>query len=75
MGKIYIVNHSISGGSYVEVHSTYHKSEEDARVEFESSVDSMGEDPCLVELVCLDTETLTSTVIESQEGSIEDYEE
>jgi hypothetical protein len=35
----------------------------------------MGEDPCLVALVCLDTETLTSTVIESQEGSIEDYEE
>jgi hypothetical protein len=75
MGKIYIVNHSISGGSYVENYSSFHHTEAEAVASFEESKASAGEDPYLIELIVLDTETLDATTITGWEGSIEDYEE
>ena len=72
MSKIYIVNHAITGGSYVEFHSTYHKTESEGITSFEDSVNSVGEDPIRVELVCLDTDTMTTTTLHTWEGTNED---
>ena len=71
MSKVYIVNHAISGGPYVEIHSTYHKTESEGITSFEDSVNSVGEDPICVELVCLDTDTLITTTLHTWEGTNE----
>ena len=64
---IYIVNY-IRGGYYVEVHSTYHHTEEEAKSAFEKQKSfvgksSVGIDPSLIELVQLDTTTLEEVTI------------
>jgi hypothetical protein len=57
MATIFIVNHSISG-PYAQCFSSYHKTEADAAEAFFECKQSVGEDPALVELIALDTETL-----------------
>lgn len=75
MANIFIVTHSTSGGSYVENYNSFHHTEEEARVSFNESMDSVGEDPCLIELIRLDTETLDAVSIESWEGTSDDLED
>ena len=72
MGKVYIVNHAITGGTYVESSHWFHHTEEEAVESFEDSVNSVGEDPTRVELICLDTETLDAVTLHSWEGTNED---
>ncbi len=75
MGKVYIVNHAISGGTYVESSHWFHHTEEEAVESFEDSVNSVGEDPTRVELICLDTETLEAVTITGWEGTFDDLDE
>ena len=74
MANIFIVNHSISG-PYAQCFSSYHKTEEEAASAYFDCKQSVGEDPALVELILLDTETLDATTICGWEGSAFDLEE
>lgn len=74
MATIYIVKHS-TGGYYTTSSSYYHHTEEEARLAFEDSKASVGEDPASIELIRLDTETLEATTITGWEGNIEDLED
>jgi len=73
MASIFIVNHSI-GGPYAQCFSSYHKTEADAAEAFFECKQSVGEDPELIELILLDTETLDATTICGWEGNVEDLE-
>ena len=75
MDKVYIVNFIINEGMYISSHTTYHKTLEEGRGEFNESLDSVGEDPTMVELVELDLTTLTGKTLESFEGTYEDLDE
>jgi len=74
MASIFIVNHSISG-PYTQCFSSYHKTEADAAEAFFECKQSVGEDPELIELIALDTETLDAVTHCSWEGSVFDLEE
>ena len=73
MANIFIVNHSTSG-PYAQCFSSYHKTEEEAASAYFDCKQSVGEDPALVELILLDTETLDATTICGWEGTCEDLE-
>jgi hypothetical protein len=74
MASIFIVNHSI-GGPYAQCFSSYHKTEGDAAEAYFECKQSVGEDPELIELILLDTETLDATTICGWEGSCFDLED
>ena len=74
MASIYIVNHTISG-MYPENWSSYHRTEEEAQEAFAECVASASEDPNLIELILLNTETLDATTIRGWEGTCEDLED
>jgi hypothetical protein len=74
MASIFIVNHSISG-PYTQCFRSYHKTEADAAEAFFECKQSVGEDPELIELIALDTETLDAVTHCSWEGSVFDLEE
>ena len=74
MADIFIVNVSV-GGYYVEQHSYYHRSEGEAVDSFEECKASVGEDPTIIELVRLDTETLEAVTITGWEGTFDDLDE
>jgi hypothetical protein len=74
MASIFIVNHSISG-PYTQCFSSYHKTEADAAEAFFECKQSVGEDPELIELIALDTETLDAVTHCSWVGSVFDLEE
>jgi hypothetical protein len=74
MASIFIVNHSISG-PYAQCFSSFHKTEEEGAGAFVDCKNSVGEDPALIELIRLDTETLDAVTIYGWEGNIEDLEE
>jgi len=74
MATIFIVNHS-TGGYHTYSSSFYHHTEEEARLAFEDSKESVGEDPAYIELVRLDTETLDAVTLDWWEGNIDDLEE
>lgn len=74
MANVYIVN-STRGGYYVENWSYYYPTEVGAQARFDSLMESVGEDPCIIELVRLDTETLDATSLRSWEGTIDDLED
>ena len=74
MATIFIVNHSISG-PYAQSFSSYHKTEEEAAEAFFECKQSVGEDPALVELIALDTETLDAVTHCGWEGTCFDLEE
>jgi hypothetical protein len=74
MASIYIVNVSV-GGYYTEQHSYYHHAESEAQSSFEECKASVGEDPTIIELVRLDTETLEAVTITGWEGTFDDLDE
>ena len=74
MADIYIVNVSV-GGYYVDQHSYYHRSESEAVESFEECKASVGDDPTVIELVRLDTETLEAVSITGWEGTFDDLDE
>ena len=74
MADIYIVNVSV-GGYYTEQHSYYHRTESEAQSSFEECRASVGEDPTIIELVRLDTETLEAVTITGWEGTFDDLDE
>ena len=73
MATIFIVNHSISG-PYTESWNYFHKTEEEAAGSFVDCKNSVGEDPALIQLIALDTETLDATTYCEWSGNIEDLE-
>ena len=74
MAQIFIVNHSVSG-PYAQCFSSYHHTETEAAGSFVDCKNSVGDDPALVELILLDTETLDATTICGWEGSAFDLED
>jgi hypothetical protein len=74
MADIFIVNVA-RGGYYVEQHSYYHRSESEAAESFEECKASVGDDPTVIELVRLDTETLDAVTINGWEGTALDLED
>ena len=74
MASIYIVNHSISG-PYTQCFSSFHKTEEEGAGDFVDCKNAVGEDPALIELIRLDTETLDAVTIYGWEGNAGDLEE
>ncbi len=74
MSKIYIINRAI-GGMYPRIDSSYHHDEAEAAEAFEQFKQDVGDDPELIELIRLDTETLDGTYITGWEGTSEDVED
>ena len=74
MANVYSVNHVI-GGYYVENQSSYHLTEAEGQEAYDECMESASEDPNLIELIRLDTETLEATILKSWEGSSLDREE
>jgi hypothetical protein len=74
MSSIYILNVSVVG-YYTEQHSYYHHAESEAQSSFEECKASVGEDPTIIELVRLDTETLEAVTITGWEGTFDDLDE
>lgn len=74
MATVFIVNHSISG-PYAQCYSSFHKTAEEAAEAFFECKQSVGEDPALIELIALDTETLDAVTHCGWEGNIIDLEE
>jgi hypothetical protein len=74
MADIYIVNVA-RGGYYTQQSSSYHRTESGAQDFFAECMDSVGDDPTVIELVRLDTETLDATTIRGWEGTIDDLED
>jgi hypothetical protein len=74
MATIFIVNHTISG-MYPENWTSYYRTEEEASDGFDECVASASEDPNLIELIRLDTETLEAVTIKTWEGTCEDLED
>jgi hypothetical protein len=71
---IYIVAMSTTQGPHgPSVNMTYHRDHQEALYKFTEHLNSLTEDPSTVELVKLDLETMTQTVLESFEGTEEDY--
>jgi len=71
---IYIVSMSTTQGPYgPTVNMTYHRDHQDALDEFTECTKSLGEDPSTILLIKLDGETMTETVLNSFEGTDEDY--
>lgn len=74
MATVFIVNHSISG-PYTESWHYFHKTEEEAAASFVECKQSASEDPNLIQLIALDTETLEATTYCEWSGTCFDLEE
>lgn len=74
MAQIFIVNHAISG-PYTQCFSSYHHTEEEGQESYDECMESVSEDPNMIELIRLDTETLDAVTIHSWEGTADDMEE
>jgi hypothetical protein len=74
MASIYIVNHTISG-MYPENWTSYHHTESEASDAYDECVASASEDPNLIALIRLDTETLEAVTLRDWEGTCEDLED
>ena len=71
---IYIVSMSTTQGPYgPTVNMTYHRDHQEALDEFTECLKSLGEDPSTVLLVKVDGETMENTILNSFEGTDEDY--
>ena len=72
--NVYIVSMSTTQGPYgPTVNMTYHRDHQDALDEFTECTKSLSEDPSTVILVRLNTDTMTEEVLNSFEGTDEDY--
>jgi|LakMenE18May11ns_1017448.scaffolds.fasta_scaffold8358973_1 hypothetical protein len=71
---IYIVSMSTTQGpTGPTVNMTYHRDHQDALDEFTECMKNLTEDPSTVLLVKVDGETMTNTILQSFEGTEEDY--
>jgi hypothetical protein len=71
---IYIVSMSTTQGPYgPTVNMTYHRDHQDALDEFTECKKSLSEDPSTILLVKVDGETMENTILNSFEGTDEDY--
>ena len=71
---IYIVSMSTTQGPYgPTVNMTYHRNHQDALDEFTECTKSLSEDPSTILLVKVDGETMTEEILNSFEGTEEDY--
>jgi hypothetical protein len=72
--NVYIVSMSTTQGPYgPTVNMTYHRDHQDALDEFTECKKSLSEDPSTIILVRLNTDTMTEEVLNSFEGTDEDY--
>jgi len=72
--NVYIVSMSTTQGPYgPTVNMTYHRDHQDALDEFTECKKSLSEDPSTIILVRLNTDTMTEEVLNSFEGTEEDY--
>jgi hypothetical protein len=74
MATVFIVNHSISG-PYAQSWHYFHKTAEEAGSDFFDCKQSVGEDPALIQLIALDTETLDAVTHCEWSGTCFDLEE
>ena len=71
---IYIVSMSTTQGPYgPTVNMTYHRDHQEALDEYTECKKSLGEDPSTILLVKVDGETMENTILNSFEGTDEDY--
>jgi hypothetical protein len=72
--SLFIVSMSTTQGPYgPTVNMSYHRNEDDARGSFQECLDSVGEDPSTVLLVRVDESTMTETILDSFEGTDEEF--
>jgi hypothetical protein len=72
--NIYIVN-TTTGGMHCENSSYYHRAEAEARADYKMCLRNVSDDPAVVELICLDTDTLEAVTLEWWSGNIDNLEE
>lgn len=59
-------------GPYVSM--SYHRSEEEGRRAYDECLDSVGCDPSTILFIRVDEETMTDTILDSFEGTDEEFE-
>ena len=73
--SLYIVSMSTTQGPYgPSVNMSYHRTEEEGRVAYDECLDSVGEDPSTILFVRIDEETMKETLLDSFEGTDEEFE-
>jgi hypothetical protein len=72
--NIYIVN-TTTGGLYCMNSSYYHRDEAKARADYKMCLRNVSDDPAVVELICLDADTLEAVTLEWWSGNIDNLEE
>jgi hypothetical protein len=72
--NIYIVN-TTTGGVYCMNSSYYHRVEAEARADYKVCLRNVSDDPAIVELIRLDTDTLEAVTLEWWSGNIDNLEE
>ena len=74
MAQIFIVNHAIRAPN-IQCYISYHHTEKEGQEFYDECMESVSEDPSMIELIRLDTETLDAVTIHSWEGTAADIEE
>ena len=73
--SLFIVSMSTTQGPYgPTVNMSYHRTEEEGRVAYDECLDSVGEDPSTILFVRIDEETMKETLLDSFEGTDEEFE-
>ena len=73
--SLFIVSMSTTQGPYgPTVNMSYHRTEEEGRAAYDECLDSVGEDPSTILFVRIDEETMKETLLDSFEGTDEEFE-
>jgi len=70
MAGIYIINVTVSSVGWPTSSGRYYHTEGEAQAGFTECLDTVGEDPTLIELIRLDCSTLAATTLRAWEGTI-----
>ena len=73
--SLFIVSMSTTQGPYgPSVSMSYHRTEEEGRRAYDECLDSVGMDPSTILFVRIDEETMEESVLDSFEGTDEEFE-
>ncbi len=72
--QVFIVAMATYGSNVPHIEVSYHRSEGEARIAYDGCLDLVGSDHSKILLVRVDEETMTQTIIDSFEGTDEEFD-
>jgi len=72
--QVFIVAMATYGSNVPRIEVSYHRSEGEARAAYDGCLDLVGSDHSKILLVRVDEETMTQTIIDSFEGTDEEFD-